>query len=117
MKTLIILLMAATCYGSTAWENSLADAIFKAEGGHKTKHEYGILAHYQHTTPRQACLNTISHSRKRWEAAGKPCNFVEYLSRSYCPIGALNDPTGLNYNWVKNVSYFMTHSNQPLNPL
>ena len=64
MKTLIILLMAATAYGSTAWENSLADAIFKAEGGHKTKHEYGILAHYQHTTPRQACLNTISHPRK-----------------------------------------------------
>ena len=48
MKTLIILLMAATAYGSTAWENSLADAIFKAENS--KSHPYGILAHYQHTT-------------------------------------------------------------------
>ena len=30
MKTLLILLMAATAYGSTAWENSLADADARA---------------------------------------------------------------------------------------
>jgi len=99
--------------GSTAYASSvdidpdrLADAIYKAEGGSKTRHPYGILAKYKHTTPRQACLNTIASSMKRWEAAGRPGEFIPWLGRTYCPVRAANDPTGLNKNWVKNVTYF-----------
>lgn len=29
--------------------------------------------------------------------------FVEQLAKSYCPVGARNDPTGLNQNWPASV--------------
>jgi hypothetical protein len=84
----------------------LADAIYKAEGGAKTRHPYGILKKYKKTTPRQACINTIKSNLKRYRASRSNEDFISFMSRSYCPIGAKNDPTGLNRHWVKNVSYF-----------
>jgi hypothetical protein len=86
----------------------LADAIYHAEGGAKTRHPYGILAKYKHTTPRQACINTINSNYKRWVKAGKPGKFISWLGNTYCPVGAANDPTGLNKNWKRNVSYYYT---------
>jgi hypothetical protein len=77
----------------------LATAIYWAEGGAKTKHPYGILAKYKHTTPRQACINTINSNHKRWTAAGCPGDFIEYLGLKYCPPSA----HPLNRNWVRNV--------------
>ena len=79
----------------------LADAIFKAEGIH-SRHPYGILKKYKHTTPRQACLNTISHAYQDWsKTRHKP--FLEYLANRYAPIGSSNDTSGLNKNWLPNV--------------
>lgn len=80
---------------------ALANAIYIAEGGAKTRHPYGILAKYKHTTPRQACINTIKSALKRWDGKG---DFIAFLGRTYCPVGASNDPRGLNVNWVKNVT-------------
>lgn len=89
----------------------LANAIYKAEGGAKTRHPYGILAKYKHTTPRQACINTIKHKYTdylRLKANGEAIglDFLGYLSTKYAPLGASNDPTGLNANWLANVRYF-----------
>lgn len=84
--------------------NPLADAIFRAEGGSKTHHPYGILATYQHTTPRQACLNTIAHAWRDWNGNG---DFIAFLGNRYCPVGAANDPTSLNRNWIHNVKSFL----------
>jgi len=84
----------------------LATAIYYAEGGAKTSHPYGILAHYKQTTPRQACINTIKSAIRRYEKTNKRLDFITFLSKTYCPIGAKNDPQGLNKNWVKNVRYF-----------
>lgn len=81
----------------------LADAIYLAEGGAKTAHPYGILAKYKTTTPRQACINTIRHAFRDWDKRG---DFISYLGARYAPVGASNDPRGLNKNWVKNVHYF-----------
>lgn len=78
----------------------LANAIYYAEGGSKTSHPYGILSHYKHTTPRQACINTIKHALKDYN---KKEDFIVFLGNRYCPVGAKNDPMGLNKNWVKNV--------------
>jgi hypothetical protein len=89
--------------GQVIDQTLLCDAIFWAEGGHKTRHPYGILAKYKTTTPRQACLNTIKTNLKKWNGQG---DFIEFMSRSYCPIGAKNDPAGLNKHWVKNVKWF-----------
>jgi len=84
----------------------LADAIYKAEGGAKTSHPYGILKKYKTTTPRQACINTINSALKKFANQTKETDFIYFLSLTYCPIGAANDPTGLNKNWVKNVRFF-----------
>jgi hypothetical protein len=82
----------------------LADAIYKAEGGSKTKYPYGIMAKYKHTSPRKACINTINHAKRDWNGKG---DFIKFLSKRYCPIGAKNDPRGLNRNWVKNVKNYL----------
>lgn len=90
-----------------AYVERLADAIYLAEGGAKTKHPYGILTKYKTTTPRQACINTIYSKYGDWWAAGRPGTYLEYLASKYAPIGATNDPTNLNQNWLKNVRYFL----------
>lgn len=86
-------------------------AIYKAEGGTHTKHPYGILAKYRHTSPKQACLNTVRHRMSLWRESGLKMPFTAYLGLSYCPIGASNDPSGLNRNWESNVSYFLRRDN------
>jgi hypothetical protein len=86
-------------YAEDFTDSQIADAIYKAEGGSKTSHPYGILQHYKVTTPRQACLNTIAHARRDFKGG----DFITFLGGRYCPIGASNDPTGLNRNWIGNV--------------
>lgn len=86
-----------------AWTNDqLADAIFKAENS--KSHPYGILAHYKHTTPRQACLNTIVHAKRDWN--GKD-DFILFLAKRYAPINS-NTDNGTNKFWYKNVMYYLT---------
>ena len=93
-------MLATSSFADEYSNDQIADAIYIAEGGANTNHPYGILAKYKTTTPRQACINTIIHARKDWDGKG---DFIEFLGSRYCPIGAKNDPTGLNKNWVKNV--------------
>lgn len=85
------------------WE-TLADAIYQAEDSQA--HPYGIMVKYKTTTPRQACINTCKHKWLDWLEAGKPGSYMEYLASKYAPIGASNDPTGLNKNWLPNVRYY-----------
>jgi hypothetical protein len=105
---IILLLSSSVGYCSNIDIERLATAIYHAEGGAKTRHPYGILKKYKTTTPRQACINTIKSNLKRWDGQG---DFILFLSRTYAPIGASNDPTGLNKNWVKNVTYFYNRGN------
>ena len=72
--TLIVLTtgkLSANQSPSSVYINRLATAIFYAEGGAKTKHPYGILTTYKHTTPRQACINTIKHRLRLFNAQTK----------------------------------------------
>ncbi len=103
---LIAILLHSTAFADNRLiisDEKLCEAIHKAEGNDN----YGILAHYKHTSYRQACLNTIRHSRQRYVATHQKGDFIVFLSKTYCPIGASNDPNGLNKNWVKNVKYFL----------
>ena len=81
----------------------LANAIYRAENS--ITHPYGIMQKYKYTTPRQACINTIRHKHRDWLKGGSKGNFLDYLGSKYAPIGASNDPRGLNVNWVRNVRY------------
>lgn len=81
----------------------IADAIFKVEGGKKTKHPYGVLS-IKTDNPRKVCLNTIYHNEVRWKNAGSKENFLDFLANTYCPKSA--DPIG-NKNWKKNIHQFV----------
>ena len=81
----------------------LADAIYYAEGGSQTKHPYGIMVKYKHTTPRQACINSIKSAMKRAKS-DDPAKVIPEMGRVYCPVNCSND-NGTNKFWVKNVSY------------
>jgi hypothetical protein len=92
----------------------VCDAIYRAEGGSKAMYLYGIRSvHYQDITEAQEiCMRTVRHSRNRWIKAGKPEDFIIWLSRTYCPLSDRRDIHGLNKNWVRNVNYFINHKNE-----
>ena len=80
-------------------------AIRFAENGRKGR-EYGILhARVKPTYRSQAgwCAATVQKNFDRWTKAGSKGDFITFLGNRYCPVGAENDPTGLNKHWIKNV--------------
>lgn len=88
--------------------NQLADAIYLAEG---PKHPYGILSVKvsSKAEARQTCIDVIRYRYLLW-ASSDICrqeDFISYLSKSYCPIGAKNDHKGLNRHWKSNVERLM----------
>jgi hypothetical protein len=108
--TLITLIICISLIGTAHayTNNQIANAIYKAENS--KSHPYGILTHYKHTTPRQACINTINSAIKRFNKQNKETDFIHFLSLTYCPTKGkhlTNDEKGLNKNWLKNVNYFL----------
>jgi hypothetical protein len=99
-----IILWPCICFAEYS-DGQLVNAIFKAE--HSTAHPYGIMVKYRRTTPRQACFNSVRHARRRFNQQHEIKDFVYFLSLTYAPINAKNDPHGLNKNWVKNVKMFL----------
>lgn len=90
--------------------NNIANAIFKAENS--KKYPYGVKSidtkgNIEYA--RRICINSIKNNHKRWINAGKPEDFISFMSRRYCPIGAPDDPNNLNKNWVKNVKKFLAN--------
>lgn len=83
----------------------IVDAIYKIEGGARTRHPFGILsvACNGYSDCRRVCLATVKNNFRRWEKAGRPGDYLEFLARKYAPIGAENDPGNLNRNWLKNL--------------
>ena len=82
-------------------------AIRYAENG-KT-YAYGIIHKrcpkgYRHQAGWGAA--TVQKNWDRWTKAGKPGEFIVYLGKIYCPVGADNDPNGLNKHWIKNVNHY-----------
>lgn len=89
--------------------NKIVDAIYLAEGGEKAKKPYGILSVPcdSEASCRRIAENTVRNNFRRWLDAGAEGDYLEFLARRYAPIGASNDPRGLNQNWLSNVRYFM----------
>lgn len=92
--------------------NKLVDAIYFAEGAERAKKPFGILSvscdGYEDC--RKICYNTVRNNWRRWQNkthnADKYNTYLEFLASRYAPIGVSNDPTNLNKNWLKNVTYF-----------
>ena len=70
--------------------NAIADAIYVAEGGKKTRFPYGISAKKSgiqtkdETDARKICINTIGHAYNDWKAKGSKDDFIDFLSLRYC---------------------------------
>lgn len=119
----MLLLTLVSSVAMANWEpdyERLANAIYKAEGGPNTNHPYGIMPRYKHTTPRQACLNTLkskyaSYLQLEGQGEATESGYLRYLAGKYAPLGASNDPQGLNKNWLDNVRYF--YAKEALNVL
>lgn len=82
--------------------NRIADAIWQAEGGEKTRYPYGIksVKVSSATEARNTCINTIKNTYRRWLGSGSRGHFIDALADRYCPPSA--DPKG-NRNWKRNV--------------
>ncbi len=85
--------------------NTIANAIYWAEGGPSTKFPYGIKS-----VPvsgigeaRQVCLRTIENAYALFDP-DKHHDFITFLGRRYCPPSV--DPQG-HINWVINVRFFV----------
>ena len=118
MKKYIILIMLLLISSSALAEidylkvdnDTIVNAIYLAEGGAKTKYPYGILSidtKGDVAYARKICYNTVRNNKVRFNNQEKYTDYIEFLGSRYCPIGAENDPKGLNKNWVKNVKYFI----------
>jgi hypothetical protein len=110
---LLLILLASVSLAAAAHPNPerLADAIYKAEGGSKARSPYGVLsvkvkdaAHARRIT-----LTSIRNNWTRWERAGRPGEFIDFMADRWCPKAA--DPAG-NVNWKKNVKFLYRKQNK-----
>ena len=51
-------------------------------------------------------IGTVKKNIERFENQSEDTDFIAFLGKRYAPVGAKNDPEGLNQNWVKNVRYW-----------
>jgi len=124
MRTSIIIMLAlgilcfmvlvANCFGETAYIDTpnltIVNAIYIAEGGANTKYPYGIVSidtKGDEVYARKICFNTVRNNKVRFMKQEEYKCYIEFLGSRYAPIGAKNDPKGLNKNWVKNVKYYI----------
>lgn len=80
----------------------LADAIYRQEGGDKSRHPYGVMSikPKDKADARQIAINTAKNNYKRWQQAGEPGAYLDFLANRYVPASA--DPQG-NVNWRANI--------------
>ncbi len=91
-------------------------AIRFAENGGKGR-EYGILHPRVKPTYRSQagwCAATVQKNYDRWTKAGSKGDFITFLGNRYCPVGAENDPNGLNKHWQKNVKKLILRLNKSI---
>lgn len=84
---------------------NVVNAIWTTEGGANTSYPFGIKHHYKHTSPRQACVNTIEHFERnnpQYEHIDR--YFIYQLSTIYIP--EQDDKIG-NKHWRVNMLRIM----------
>ena len=102
-KTLINAFLMVLLFSSPVFAYSdlqIVNAIYRAENS--KKYPYGILKTYRHTSPRQACFNSVRSARQWWYNANCPGDFIVFLGLTY-------SPPVINPYWVKNVHYFLDY--------
>lgn len=81
-------------------------ALREAERG-RAGFEFGVVA-VKGTDLQTQCewaCATVAKNFERFRASGEK-DFIAFLGKRYAPVGAENDPYGLNRFWVDNVRFF-----------
>ena len=81
----------------------ISAAIYKLEGGNKTKYPYGVRSINTGgdvSKAKRICENTIRNNFVRWQKAGRKENYLDFLAGVYCPKSS--DPKGY-INWRRNI--------------
>ena len=90
--------------------DKMCDAVYRTEGGAKTKHPFGVLSvpcsGYEEC--RKITLNSLRNSWSRYQKTDMKIPFDEFFQKRWSPVGAENDPNGLNKNWLSNFRFFMS---------
>jgi hypothetical protein len=91
---------------------AIVEAIGKAEGVSSYGNMYLAAKYGGHNrVPRQAgykaTAQILHETFREWVAAGKPGDFLVYLRDKYAPLGAANDPQGMNSFWLPNVIKYL----------
>lgn len=91
----------ASVNGEQTWRNNpngLVNAIYVAEGSGKVDPQWRGKLDNKAWIKQQ--LGTYF---QQWTQAGKPGDFLQWAANLWAPVGAQNDPGGLNVNWLPNV--------------
>ena len=109
-----LFVMAILAFAEQEWtDEEICEAIFWSEGGYDTRYPYGIKSVSCKGIKgcKIVCLRTIRSNRKRYADYGHKDygSYLEFLASRYAPIGASNDPTNLNKNWLTNVKWFLNN--------
>ena len=88
-------------YNLTGESRLLLFVIRKVENGGSGR-EFGVL--------HPKAINTTFRNQAQWAAGTIKKRYagdLKAFAQRWCPIGAENDPQGLNKNWYKNADYYM----------
>lgn len=107
--------MATTLLWTTASEGAeftykeFCNAVYLAEGGDRASKPYGVLSVSCETKAEceQICINSVRNNVRRFNKQSRYTDFVDFFGSRWAPVGADNDPNGLNKNWSKNVRFFL----------
>lgn len=100
-----------------AFLSLMARAVKFAENNPKN---HGVLS-IKTDNPDQVVTNSVKKNYDRWSTGQKPAKwidekpkkYVDFMQRRWAPIGAENDPDGLNVNWAPNVRWFIKQNVAP----
>lgn len=111
----VALLRAVGCQPARAddseYISNVVSAIYRVEGGDKTKYPYGIksVKLSGKDEARRVCENTVRNNLARWRKAGAKGEYLDFLADRYCPPSV--DPKG-NLNWKNNIKKIITCQNK-----
>ena len=79
----------------------IVSAIWRLEGGDKTRHPYGVLSVKvaSKEEARKVTERSVRNNWARWQAAGAPGEFCDFMAARWVPVAS--DPQG-NANWRRN---------------
>lgn len=110
MLAVSILMIDSLGYGAepidTVYANKIVDVIYRIEGGTGTKYPFGIksVECRGYDECRRVCFNTVRNNWRRWQDAGRPGLYFDFLADRFCPKES--DPVG-NRNWKRNIKTIM----------